>query len=171
MEQQAPPCTAQASSPNSDAGSAKDKASSTPTAPACGAQAAPPQVTACHGAVDSTTAVEPMQAVDTATPPASSARQPPRLFLDLFAGVHSPLTNAMLSKGLDCFGPFDFALHETHDVLDDRVMHLLLRLAHSGLVWSAPPCKEFSRLKLRRPGPKALRTPEYMDGVPSQSRC
>ena len=51
-------------------------------------------------------------------------------------------------------------------------MHLLLRLSHSGLVglaWSAPPCKEFSRLKLRRPGPKALRTPEYMDGVPGQS--
>ena len=173
LEQQAPPSTAQASSPNSYAESAKDNASSTPTAPACGAQAAPPQVTACHGAVDSTTTVEPMQAVDTATPPASSARQPPRLFLDLFAKVHSPLTNAMLSKGLDCFGLFDFALRETHDILDDRVMHLLLRLAHSGLVgmvWSAPPWKEFSRLKLRRPGPKALRTPEYMDGVPGLSK-
>ena len=30
-------------------------------------------------------------------------------------------------------------------------------------------CKEFSRLKLRKPGPKALRTPEYMDGVPGNS--
>ena len=35
-----------------------------------------------------------------------------------------------------------------------------------GAIWSAPPCKEFSRLKLRRPGPKALRTPQHMDGVP-----
>ena len=172
MEQQAPPSTAQASSPNSDAESAKDNALSTHTVPACGVQAAPPQVTTCRGAVAPMATVEPMQALDTATPPAPTARQPPRLFLDLFAGVHSPLTNAMLSKGLDCFGPFDFALHETHDVLDDRVLHLLLRLAHSGLVgvvWSAPPCKEFSRLKLRRPGPKA-RTPEYMDGIPGLSK-
>ena len=56
--------------------------------------------------------------------------------------------------------------------LDDRVFDGMLRLAYSGLVgmaWSAPPCKEFSRLKLKRPGPKALRTPEYMDGVPGLS--
>ena len=33
----------------------------------------------------------------------------------------------------------------------------------------APPCKEYSRLKLRPGGPKALRTPQYMDGVPSLS--
>ena len=173
LEQQTPPSTAPDSSPDSNAEPAKDEAPSTPTAPAWDAQAAPPQATAQHSAGDSTTAAEPLQAVDTEPPPASSARQPPRLFLDLFAGVHSPLTNAMLSKGLDCFGPFDFALHETHDILDDRVLHLLLRLAHSGLVgmvWSAPPCKEFSRLKLRRPGPKALRTPEYMDGVPGLSK-
>ena len=90
----------------------------------------------------------------------------------LFAGAHSPQTNAVLRAKLDAFAPFDFALRETHDILDDRLMRLLLRLARSGLVglaWSAPPCKEFSRLKLRRPGPKALRTPEYMDGVPGLS--
>ena len=49
---------------------------------------------------------------------------------------------------------------------------LLLRVAHSGLVRaisSAPPCKEFSRLKLRQPGPKTLRTPSHMDGVPGLS--
>ena len=34
------------------------------------------------------------------------------------------------------------------------------------LVRGAPPCKEYSRLKLRPGGPKALRMPEYMDGVP-----
>ena len=78
----------------------------------------------------------------------------------------------MLELGADCFGPVDFALRETHDILDDRVFDVMLRLAYSGLVgvaWSAPPCKEFSRLKLKRPGPKALRTPEYMDGVPGLS--
>ena len=48
-------------------------------------------------------------------------------------------------------------------------MHLLTKLCFSGLLgiaWSAPPCKEFSRLKLERPGPKPLRTPQHMDGVP-----
>ena len=34
----------------------------------------------------------------------------------------------------------------------------------AGVILSAPPCKEFSMLKLRRPGPKPLRTP---DGLPS----
>ena len=69
-------------------------------------------------------------------------KQPPRLFLDLFAGAHSPLTGI----DRDAFAPFDFALRETHDILDDRVMHLLQRLAFSGLIgvaWSAPPCKNF----------------------------
>ena len=123
--------------------------------PARDAQAAQPEATARHGASDSATIAEPLQA-EVAPAPAPSTKQQPRL-----------------SKGVDCFGPFDFALRETHDILDDRVLHLLLRLAHSGLVgmaWSAPPCKEFSRLKLRQPGPKALRTPEYMDGVPGLSK-
>ena len=105
-------------------------------------------------------------------PAEPSRKAPPRLFLDLFAGVHSPLTNEVLALQCDAFAPFDFALRETHDMLDNRVMNLLQRLAFSGLVgvaWSAPPCKEFSRLKLRRPGPKALRAPEYMDGVPGLS--
>ena len=35
-----------------------------------------------------------------------------------------------------------------------------------GATWPAPPGKDFSHLKLRRPGPKALRVPECMDGVP-----
>ena len=98
--------------------------------------------------------------------------QQPRLFLDLFAGIHSPLSQAMHALQCDYFTPFDLARHPSHDILDDRVTHLLLRLAFSGLVgviWSAPPCKEFSMLKLRRPGPKPLRTPQHMDGLPTNS--
>ena len=52
------------------------------------------------------------------------------------------------------------------------MFHLLLRVAVSGIVgvaWSAQPCKHYSVLKLRRPGPKALRTPQHMDGVPGLS--
>ena len=66
-------------------------------------------------------------AADVPMQPAAPSKSLPRLFLDLFAGVHSPLTNAVLSENLD------------YDILDDRVMQLLLRLAHSGLVglaWS-----------------------------------
>ena len=58
------------------------------------------------------------------------------------------------------------------DILNDSHYRLLLRVPCSGLVgagWSAPPCKEYSRLKLREPGPKALRTPEFMQGVPGLS--
>ena len=87
----------------------------------------------------------------------------PRLFLDFFAGLQCPLSTAMRKIGGDYLAPFDFALHSTHDILDDRVMHLLQKLCFSGVVgvaWSAPPCKEFSRLKLKQPRPKALRTPQ-----------
>ena len=100
------------------------------------------------------------------------ANNQPRLFLDLFAGLRCPLSRAMHQIGGDYLAPFDFALHSTHDILDDRVMHLLQKLCFSGTVgvaWSAPPCKEFSRLKLKQPGPKALRTPQHMDGVPGLS--
>ena len=70
-------------------------------------------------------------------PPEAPSKRPPRLFLDRFAGAHCPLTNAVPGMGLDAFALFDFALHATHGILDDGVMHLLLRLAYSGLVGMA----------------------------------
>ena len=66
-------------------------------------------------------------------------------------------------------GPYDVELNSTCDILQEEGFHSLLRLAWSGLVGLiilAPPCKEFSRLKLRAGGPKALRTPEHLHGVP-----
>ena len=47
-----------------------------------------------------------------------------------------------------------------------------MRICWSGsvsLLTLAPPCKEYSRLKLRPGGPKALRTPSCMLGVPNLS--
>ena len=79
------------------------------------------------------------------------------------------LTKAMHAKGADYFQPFDLDRDPKCNILDDSAFAILLRLAWSGLigaVWSAPPCKEYSRLKLRPGGPKALRTPEHMGGVP-----
>ena len=92
----------------------------------------------------------------------------PRLFLDIFSGINAPLSAAMRALNVDCFAPFDLDKDSTCNILDDTQYRLLLRIASSGLagvLWSAPPCKEFTRLKLRKPGPKALRTPEHMDGV------
>ncbi|CAE7250633.1 unnamed protein product, partial [Symbiodinium pilosum] len=104
--------------------------------------------------------------------PARKPAQQPRLFLDLFSGQHAPLTHAMERLGCDCFHPFDIAFAPGLDILDDSRYRLLLRVACSGIVgagWSAPPRKAYSRLKLRKPGPKALRTPEFMQGVPGLS--
>ena len=106
------------------------------------------------------------------TSQAKATSGPPKLFLDLFAGQHAPLTKAMAQLSADCFQPLDLASSQPFDILDDTQFRLALRIAASGLVgvvWSAPPCKEFSVLKLRRPGPKALRTPSHMDGVPDNS--
>ena len=114
---------------------------------------------------------QPLHEAPVASPPTQQTGSHFRLFLDLFAGV-LPSVKAMQQIGGDYLAPFDFALHSTHDILDDRVMHLLQKLCFSGVVgvaWSAPPCKEFSRLKLKQPGPKALRTPQHMDGVPGLS--
>ena len=95
-----------------------------------------------------------------------------RLFLDVFAGRLRPVTSAAISFGLDCFEPFDLDGDAAHNILDDSVFEALLRLCWSGtvaLIMLAPPCKEYSRLKLCPGGPKALRTPQHMDGVPGLS--
>ena len=79
------------------------------------------------------------------------------------------MTSAAISLGLDCFEPFDLDGNTAHDILDNEVFEALLRLCWSGivvLIMLAPPCKEYSRLKLRPGGPKALRTPQHMNGAP-----
>ena len=76
------------------------------------------------------------------------------------------MTSAAISLGLDCFEPFDLDGDAAHNILDDSVFKALLRLCWSGivaLIMLAPPCKEYSRLKLCPGGPKALRTPQHME--------
>ena len=97
---------------------------------------------------------------------------PPRLFFDLFAGKRAPLTTVMEALRADCLQPFDLESDPAFNILDDTHFRLALRVSASGILgclWSAPPCKDFSILKLRQPGPKALRMPAYMDGVPSNT--
>ena len=60
-------------------------------------------------------------------------------------------------------------IDSTHDILNDTIYESLLQLCWSGcigLATSAPPCKEYSRLKMQPGGPPPLRTPEHMDGLP-----
>ena len=90
--------------------------------------------------------------------------------LDVFAGVRAPISAAPDQRGLARFEAFDLDANPQHNILDDAWFELLLRICWSGsvsLLTLAPPCKEYSRLKLRPGGPKALRAPSCMLGVPN----
>ena len=95
-----------------------------------------------------------------------------RFFLDICAGVTRPLSSACHAKGLNIFS-FDILLDSSLDLLNDDAYEQLLRVCSSGQVAYAagsPSCNQYSRLKLRNDGgPKALRTPEHLDGVPGLS--
>ena len=100
----------------------------------------------------------PPDKIDLRPQPVLPSRVAPRLLLQ-----------AAMEMGLDRFEPFDIMINKEHDILNDEVFHSLLKICWSGivgLITLAPPCKEYSRLKLRPGGPPALRTPEHMQGVP-----
>ena len=97
--------------------------------------------------------------------------QHPRIFLDICSGAGCPLSKAMLACGCACF-PVDILLSPTMDILDNSFYEPLLRVCASGIVSygaGAPNCGEYSRLKLRAGGPPALRTPDYLQGLPNLS--
>ena len=91
-----------------------------------------------------------------------------RIFLDLCSGAGHPLTSAMLQRNCICF-PVDKLICDDMDILDNSFFEPLLRVCSSGCVGyagAAPNCGEYSRLKLKPHGPPALRTPEFMQGLP-----
>ncbi len=91
-----------------------------------------------------------------------------RFFLDMCAGASRPLSSAILALNGDVCS-FDILLHSSDDLLSDTAYERLLRLASSGLIaygCGSPACRDYSRLKLRPNGPKALRTPGHLNGVP-----
>ena len=58
------------------------------------------------------------------------------------------------------------------DLLHDQFYEQLLRLSGSGVIGYAaasPSCTEYSLLKLRPGGPRAIRTPDMMQGIPDLS--
>ena len=94
------------------------------------------------------------------------------LFVELFSGSSRPLSTAFLQSGASVMS-LDILRSAKHDLTKDSVFELLLRLAFSGaisLLHASPPCRDYSRCKLRKgPGPKPLRTPDHMEGVPGLS--
>ena len=64
---------------------------------------------------------------------------------------------------------FDILIRSEDNLLNDESYEALLRLSCSRQVRygsGSPSCCEYSRLKLKPGGPKALRTLEHMDGIP-----
>ncbi|CAE7743625.1 unnamed protein product [Symbiodinium sp. CCMP2592] len=93
------------------------------------------------------------------------------IFLDICCGASHPLTTAISSCGIICL-PIDLLGEEQLDLLHDDTYDHLLRLCFSGIVRFAhgsPPCKEYSRLKLRPGGPAAIRSPEHLNGLPGNT--
>ena len=104
----------------------------------------------------------------------SPASSPHRLFLDLFAGHSAPLSVAARAAQLDSFQPFDIEFDHLCDILNDDLFETLLKIACTGLVgaiWSAPPCKLYSRLRKNDGGPPPLHSAEFMDGLPNLTQA
>ena len=94
-----------------------------------------------------------------------------RIFLDICCGVNSPLSNAVKLFHGD-FMRFDILVHTTDDLLNALCFEQLLRVCASGIVAYAaasPSCCQYSRLRLLPNGPPAVRTPQFLDGIPGLS--
>ena len=107
----------------------------------------------------------PQHALDHFDPPPQGTS---RFFLDICAGASRPLSSAVLNLQGDICS-CDILLHSSDDLLSDTAYERLLRLASSGIIaygCGSPACRDYSRLKHRPNGPKALRTPDHLNGVP-----
>ena len=90
------------------------------------------------------------------------------IFLDICSGVNHPLSSAILEAG-GSVCTFDILIRSEDNLLNDESYEALLRLSCSRQVRygsGSPSCCEYSRLKLKPGGSKALRTLEHMDGIP-----
>ena len=98
--------------------------------------------------------------------PSLSYPPPDRVFFELFSGPHAPLTHQVLHFGVSCLQPMDILCDPSMDILDNACFEQLLRLASSRIIGSlsaAPPCKEYTLLKLAPGGPPPCRSPQHMD--------
>ena len=115
----------------------------------------------------------PVEPIRTTQPtyPISPPSKRPRIFLDVCCGHRGPLSSAAHNLHADV-AQFDILIRSEDDLLNDQAFSKLLKLAASGMIAycaCSPACCHYSRLKLRPGGPPALRTPQYLDGVPGLS--
>lgn len=104
---------------------------------------------------------DPIQYIPTSIPAV-----PARFFLELFSGKNHRFSSYIQSRGVKTLQPLDILIDDRMNILDDKVYHSLLRLVASkqvGSMVAAPPCTEYSLLKLQQPGPLPCRSPECMD--------
>ena len=93
-----------------------------------------------------------------------------RIFLDICAGASRPLSTAILQLGFAVLS-FDILLNSAMNLLDNDAFESLLRLASGGQVGygaASLSCNDYSRIKLKADsGPRAIRTPEHLNGIPN----
>ena len=114
---------------------------------------------------------EPLPSSAEASVVSAAAASGPRIFVDVCCGGSRPLCVAFEALRLPVL-PVDLLQDSPLDILSDDVFDCLLRLCFSGqvgLMHASPPCKEYSRLKLRPGGPKAIRSPKFLGGLPSNT--
>ena len=108
--------------------------------------------------------------------PLSSAHVDRVFQTSVFSGYSFRCTNAsqhsVQTVSVDLFDPVD--LIHVWDILDDGIFHRLLCLCETecglvGAALAAPYCCRHSRATLRRPGPKPVRTPLHLDGLPDNT--
>ena len=93
-------------------------------------------------------------------------------FLDIFSGASSPVSVAVRALHADSIEPVDLIFGQHCDLLDDMVFQNVLDLAASGLIGAAlaaPYCSKHSMATLRPNGPKPVRTPDALDGLPTNT--
>ena len=93
-------------------------------------------------------------------------------FLDIFSGASSPVSVAVRAMHADSIEPVDLIFGQHCDLLDDAVFQNVSNLAASGLIGAAlaaPYCSKHSMATLRPNGPKPVRTPTALDGLPTNS--
>ena len=103
-------------------------------------------------------------------PPQASSQ--PRFFLDLFAGAAHPVSSAVAAISGDRFEAVDLIHGPQFDLLNDDTFALLCAMADHGVIgaaMAAPICGEHTILKLRPGGPPAVRTPKFLDGLPTNN--
>lgn len=98
--------------------------------------------------------------------PKSLPNVPARCFLEIFSGRKHKFSSYIRSLGIKTLQPLDILLSEKLDILNNDVYQSILRLVASkqvGTLVAAPPCTEYSVLKLQQPGPLPCRSPDSMD--------